>query len=221
MTVRHIDSRTGSRIGTAAPQGDAAPNDRPRSLIATGLIMGAVALTASACGSSSTSTPSPSAAATPKTVNISLVGKTDASKGPAGSFTSKEHWPAIAPSEIKVPKGATVVLTIKEYDSAATALLPGSAFNAVSGGTETVNGAATTTVSNANISHTFSIPELKINAPLTKAPEGGVSTIVYTFKADKAGTYAWRCFTPCGGEPGGMGGSMVTDGWMQGHLIVT
>ena len=75
-------------------------------------------------------------------------------------------------------------------------------------------------MSNANIAHTFSIPALGINVPLPKAPEGGVSTIVFTFKVDKAGTYAWRCFTPCGGDPKGMGGSMATKGWMQGNVIV-
>jgi hypothetical protein len=184
--------------------------------------MGAVVLTASACGSgSSTPATSPSAAAKPQTVNIDLVGKIDTNKGPAGTFTSKEHWPAMAPSEIKVPKGATVIVTVKEYDDAATALPAGSPYNAVAGGTETVNGKAATTVANADIAHTFSIPALQINAPLAKAADGGFSTTVFTFKADKAGTFDWQCFTPCGGDPAGMGGSMATNGWMKGHLIVT
>ena len=113
------------------------------------------------------------------------------------------------------------MLTIKEYDSAPTALPDGSPYNAVTGGTETVNGAAVTTVANADIAHTFTIPELGINVPLPKSPEGGVTTIVFTFKVDKAGTYVWRCFTPCGGDPKGMGGAMATKDWMQGNLIVT
>ncbi len=53
-----------------------------------------------------------------------------------------------------------------------------------------------------------------------KAAEGGFSTIVFTFTATKAGAYVWRCFTPCGGDPKGMGGSMATKGWMQGHVTV-
>jgi hypothetical protein len=206
------------------PDGVSAPNNKPRRLMVSGLsglILGAVALTASACGSTSTTTPAPAAPAKPKTVNITLVGKIDANKGPAGTFTSKEHWPAMAPSEIKVPKGATVVLTIKEYDDAPTALLAGSPYNAVAGGTQTVNGKATTTVSNKDIAHTFTVPALQINAPLSKAPADGFTTTVFTFKADKAGNFQWRCFTPCGGDPAGMGGSMATDTWMQGHLIVT
>jgi hypothetical protein len=202
MNVNHIDSR-------------------PMRMIGVGLIAGAVAVTASACGgSSSGATAAPKAAAAPKTVNIALVGKIDTDKGPAGSFTSKEHWPALSPSDITISKGDTIVLTIKEYDDAPTALVAGSPYNAVAGGTETVNGVPVTTVSNADIAHTFSIPELGINAPLPKAAEGGVATIVFTFKVDKAGAYVWRCFTPCGGDPKGMGGSMATKGWMQGNVTV-
>ena len=202
MNVKHIDSRAMRMIGV-------------------GLVASAVAVTASACGGSSPgATAAPKAAAAPKTVNIALVGKIDTNSGPAGSFTSKEHWPALSPSDITISKGDTIVLTIKEYDDAPTALPAGSPYNAVAGGTETVNGVPVTTVSNADISHTFSIPELGINAPLPKAAEGGVATIVFTFKVDKAGAYVWRCFTPCGGDPKGMGGSMATKGWMQGHVTV-
>ena len=194
-------------------------------LIGVGLIAGAVAVTASGCGSSSPGTPAAGGATTaavaPKTVNIDMIGKTDASKGPVGTFTSKEHWPAMAPSDLTFAKGDTVVLTIKEYDSAPTALPAGSPYNAVAGGTMTLDGVAATTVSNENIAHTFSIPDLGINVPLAKAPEGKFSTTVFTFKVDKAGTYTWRCFTPCGGDPKGMGGSMATKNWMQGNVVVS
>lgn len=204
MTVNHIDSKHMRLIGV-------------------GLIAGAVAVTASACGGSSASAPAAKAAAVvaPKTVNIDMIGKTDASKGPVGTFTSKEHWPAMAPSDLTFAKGDTVVLTIKEYDSAPTALPAGSPYNAVTGGTMTLDGAAATTVSNENIAHTFSIPDLGINVPLAKAPEGKFSTTVFTFKVDKAGTFSWRCFTPCGGDPKGMGGSMATKNWMQGSVVVS
>ena len=200
-------------------------DSRTHRKIVSGLIMGAVAATASACGGSSatpsTSATSPSVAAKAKTVNIELVGKIDADTGPAGTFTGKEHWPAMAPGDLKFAKGDNVVLTIKEYDDAPTALPAGSPYNAVAGGTETIDGTAATTVSNANIAHTFSIPELGINAPLAKAPEGGATTMVFTFKVDKSGAYTWRCLTPCGGDPNGMGGAMATKSWMQGNMIVT
>lgn len=218
-----IDSRTGSRTGTTAPHCEPVSTAKTHRMIVAGLIMGVVAVSASGCGGASPSTSAtPSAtASTPKTVNITMIGKIDADKGPAGTFTGKEHWPAMAPGDIKASVGDNVVLTIKEYDDAPTALPAGSPYNAVSGGTETIDGTAATTVSNRDIAHTFSIPELRINAPLAKAPEGGATTMVFTFKVDKAGTYTWHCFTPCGGDPNGMGGAMATDAWMQGHLIVT
>jgi hypothetical protein len=206
MTVNHIDSKHLRLIGV-------------------GLIAAAVAVTASACGGSSAGTPAAGGAkpavVAPKTVNIDMIGKTDASKGPVGTFTSKEHWPAMAPSDLTFAKGDTVVLTIKEYDSAPTALPAGSPYNAVAGGTMSLDGAAATTVSNENIAHTFSIPDLGINVPLAKAPEGKFSTTVFTFKVDKSGTFTWRCFTPCGGDPKGMGGSMATKNWMQGNVVVS
>jgi FtsP/CotA-like multicopper oxidase with cupredoxin domain len=192
-------------------------------VLVAGLIAGAVVVTGSACGSAaktSSAVKAPVKAAAPKIVNITAIGKIDTDTGPAGSFTSKEHWPAMAPSDLKVTKGDTVVLTVKEYDDAPTALPAGSPYNKVAGGTMTVDGVAGTTVSNANIAHTFSIPELGVNVPLTKAPEGKTTTTVFTFKVTKSGTYTWHCFTPCGGEPGGMGGSMATNGWMQGNLVV-
>jgi hypothetical protein len=189
-------------------------------MLVTGVVAGAVVLTGSAC--SSTSNPAASPTKASKTVSLSMVGKIDADTGPAGTFTSKEHWPAMAPSDLTFAKGDTVVLTIKEYDDAPTALPAGSPYNKVAGGTMTVDGFAETTVPNADIAHTFSIPELGINLPLTKAPGGGgFSTTVFTFKVDKSGTYTWHCFTPCGGAPNGMGGSMATNGWMQGRMTVT
>jgi hypothetical protein len=194
---------------------------KPLKMLAVGLIVGGVAISASACGGSKAGAVAPAAVAKAKTVNISMIGKIDADKGPVGTFTSKEHWPAMAPSDLTFGKGDTVILTIKEYDDAPTALPAGSPYGTVAGGTMTVDGLAGTTVSNANIAHTFSIPSLGINVPLTKAPDGGFSTTVFTFKVDKAGTYTWRCFTPCGGGADGMTGSMATKGWMQGNVIVS
>jgi hypothetical protein len=216
-SVKNINSR----IVTAASR------RKPLQMIGVGLIVATVAVSASACGGSSAGATAAPAATTAapvaKTVNIDMIGKIDADKGPTGTFTSKEHWPAMAPSDVTFAAGDTVVLTIKEYDDAPTALPAGSPYNAVAGGTMTLDGAATTTVSNENIAHTFSIPELGINVPLSKAPDGGFSTTVFTFTVakDKAGSYTWRCFTPCGGDPKGMGGSMATKDWMQGNVVVS
>ena len=202
MTVNHIDSK-------------------PLKMIAVGLMAGAVAVSASACGGTKAGAVSAAAPVKAKTVNIEMIGKIDADKGPAGTFTSKEHWPAMAPSDVTFAKGDTVVLTIKEYDDAPTALPAGSPYGTVKGGTMTVGGVAGTTVSNANISHTFTIAALGINVPITKAPEGGFSTTVFTFTVDKAGSYTWTCMTPCVGGADGMTGSMATKGWMKGNVIVS
>jgi len=212
--MNHIDSIDARR----------ASHRKPLRMIGVGLIVAAVAVTASACGGSSSDSSAPAgttAAPVAKTVNIDMIGKIDAETGEAGTFTGKEHWPSMAPSDLTFAKGDTVVLTIKEYDDMISALPAGSPYNDVKGGTMTVDGVATTTVSNENISHTFSIPELGINVPLVKAPEGKSSTTVFTFKVDKAGTYTWRCLTPCGGDPKGMGGAMATKGWMVGTITVT
>lgn len=203
-TVNHIDSR------------------KPLKMLAVGLMLGAVAVSATACGGTKAgAAPTAAPAVKSKTVNISMIGKIDTNKGPVGTFTSKEHWPAMAPSDVTFGKGDTVVLTIKEYDDAPTALPAGSPYGAVAGGTMTVDGVAGTTVTNANIAHTFTIAALGVNVPITKAPEGGVSTTVFTFKVDKAGTYVWSCMTPCGGGANGMTGSMATKGWMKGNVIVS
>jgi hypothetical protein len=203
MNVNHMESR------------------KPLKMLAVGLIVAGVAVSASACGGSKAGATAAAPVVKAKTVNISMIGKIDAAKGPVGTFTSKEHWPAMAPSDLTFGKGDTVVLTIKEYDDAPTALPAGSPYGKVSGGTMTVDGVAGTDVTNANIAHTFTIAALGINVPLTKAPEGGVSTTVFTFTVDKAGTYTWSCMTPCGGGADGMTGSMATKGWMKGNVIVS
>ncbi len=186
------------------------------------LLAGSAALSLAGCGGSATAKAStPKASAQPKTVNIEVIGKSDADSGAPGTFTSKEHWPAFAPSELSVPAGATVVLTVKEYDPGNTALAENSPYNAVQGGTETVDGNAVTSVANDQIAHTITIPQLGINIPLPKAPDKGFTTIVFTFKAPSAaGSYEWKCMTPCGADPNGMGGSMQADTWMRGHVVV-
>src|SRR5664279_4446860 len=142
---------------------------KPLKLLTVGLMMGAVAVSASACGGSKAGAAPAAPAAKAKTDNITMVGKIDATSGPVGTFTGKDKWPAMAPSDLTFGHGDTVVLTIKEYDDAPTALPAGSPYGTVAGGTMTVNGVAGTSVTNANIAHTFSIPSLGINVPLTKA----------------------------------------------------
>ena len=65
------------------------------------------------------------------------------------------------------------------------------------------------------IAHTFTIPSLGINIPI-----GTSSTVVAYLTIDETGTFQWFCMTVCGGGPDGLGGAMVTSGWMTGSLTV-
>jgi hypothetical protein len=167
-----------------------------------------------------------------KTDAVRLIGKIDADMGAMGTFTGKDGWPAVAPANIHVRAGATVVLTIREYDDMVTPLADNSPFLQVMGGTETVNGKRVTSVSNQQIAHTFTVPSLGINVPLPIAGMGGSmgsmtggdgpTTVRFTFHAPATpGTYLWLCATPCGTGPYGISGAMRLSGWMRGHLIVS
>jgi heme/copper-type cytochrome/quinol oxidase subunit 2 len=65
------------------------------------------------------------------------------------------------------------------------------------------------------IAHTFTIPSLGINVPVPVS-----STVVATFTLDKAGTFSWFCMTACGTGADGLGGAMITPGWMTGSVTV-
>ena len=153
---------------------------------------------------------------------VQMIGKIDADMGPMGTFTGKAGWPAMAPAEIHVRAGATVVLTIKEYDDMVTPVAGLSPFLRVMGGTETVNGKPVSSVGNGQLAHTFTIPSLGINAPLPVASMDGPATVRFTFRAPAVpGTYQWLCVTPCGTGPYGISGAMNSNGWMRGHLTVS
>ena len=169
------------------------------------------------------------AASHAETDHINLIGKIDADMGAMGTFTGKAGWPAMFPADIHVKAGATVVITIKEYDDMVTPVASLSPYLKVMGGTESVNGKPVTSVGNNEIAHTFTIPSLGINVPLPIASMGGPmgsmggpTTVRFTFRAPAAaGTYLWLCVTPCGTGPYGIAGAMHTDDWMRGHLIVS
>ncbi len=75
-----------------------------------------------------------------------------------------------------------------------------------------------TELTNKNIAHTITLADLGINIPIPIADESGPAVVEFTFTTGDAGTYQWRCMTPCGGGSKGMDGSMATDGWMRGSL---
>ncbi len=183
-----------------------------------------LAIGASACGSTTSASGSTAAAATaPTTVHLYTTiltgGMINNSNGPA-------QGPKYVPANMIVPKGARVVLTIISYDDGPTPFPNASSpYLTVSGGTETISGSPITSMSNAQIAHTFTIPSLGINAVIPAAPARGNGeympvTVTFTFTATKSGTFDWECLDPCGTGADGMGGAMATQGYMKGTLTI-
>jgi hypothetical protein len=148
-----------------------------------------------------------------------------------GDMIGHTEFPAFIPSDFTLPANATVVVTVTNFDDA-TALPKGSEKYAqvtgTDGGTMTVtlikaaypngDGAARTLtgLDPAAVSHTFTIPALGINVPI--APHARVTFTIHT---GAPGTYAWRCFDPCGAGPTGWGTAMAAmRGFMEGTLTV-
>lgn len=181
------------------------------------VLLGALGLGLAACGGSpAPAAPSAGAASSPivhETVTILT-----------GGMVKKKGWPLFVPPKLTVPANSTVRITVYNYDDGAE---PTTAANYLSvtgtvGGTETADGTSLSKVTADQVSHTFTIPALGLNAPIPVAPAPGKRSVTtFTFKVGKAGTYTWQCMTPCGGAPNGMGGAMATVGYMKGTLTVT
>ena len=149
----------------------------------------------------------------------------------SGTEPGKTDWPQFSPADITIPAGATVKLTIISYDNGTAPLPTGSpfghvwggdsTFGLVQGGTELSDGKPLTELPNSEVSHTFTVPGLLINVVIPAVPNGATTTtVVYTFRVLKRGTYEWLCAAPCGSGSMGMGGAMQTFGWMRGLVKV-
>ncbi|UOF91280.1 hypothetical protein LSG31_03205 [Fodinisporobacter ferrooxydans] len=183
-----------------------------------------LALTLAGCGSNGTTT----TAAAPASGTAKQT-QTVAAKPPVvhlymdimtGKMINKKGWPMISPADFKVPAGATIDLTIRNFDDGTAALPQDAAKYAKVAGTnnnnEKVNGKEITSLNPKDVSHTITFTQLGINIPIPVT-----STTEVTFKApDKPGTYAWQCLAPCGTGKTGMQGPMVTNGYMVGNMTV-
>jgi len=84
-------------------------------------------------------------------------------------------------------------------------------------------------------SHTFTIPDLGVSVPLKGVADDAKNqcsvapctlaeahtTITFTFRTGRRGTFRWQCFVPCAAAfVFGNGGPMQTMGWMDGQLKV-
>ena len=147
-----------------------------------------------------------------------------------GGMTDHPGWPQfVGGARINLPAHATVVLTIYSYDDGAAPLAKGLPYDKVEGtkgGTETVNGKTVSSIDNAKLAHTFTVPGMRLNIPIPVAPTVGKNdalvpeVVTATFTTGKAGTYTWQCYAPCGSGSSGDGGPMMAAGYMTGKVVV-
>jgi len=141
-----------------------------------------------------------------------------------GKMDGHPGWPRYTNRSLTVREGETVTLRITSFDDG-TAPLTGAqmmydAVQGTVGGIETVDGKAVSSVPNADVAHTFTVVGLGLNMPVPAAPTGGSVTVVARFVAERAGTFVWQCYAPCGSGENSMGGPMSTMGWMEGTVRV-
>jgi hypothetical protein len=179
------------------------------------LAAGALAVLA-ACGSASAAK-TPVATTTHLTLDILPVKP----GGPA------DDWPAYMPSSsTALPANTVVTVTIRNFDVGDDAMPAGSPLLQVQGttnGSASADGKSYTSLDPQRISHTFTIPQLKLNVPIPGDPVGDANNVAVTFSfrtPAKAGTYTFQCFVPCGTGTSGFDGPMSTLGYMRGTVTV-
>lgn len=144
-------------------------------------------------------------------------------------------WPILSPAFFWLPAFALVTMTINCYDNGPSPLLPGmegyskvygtvgnsaiyamnARFEKASKGVGQIAPGVHSEVPNAMIAHTFTVPAMKLNVPVTAE-----QTATFMFYTDKPGMYEWVCMAPCGVGEKGMGGPMVVPGFMRGYMFV-
>jgi hypothetical protein len=149
-------------------------------------------------------------------------------KNPAGKWVHS--------TILRVPAHSVVNVTIYQYDTATGLRNPfWSLPEGIIGGTMTVDGKPLKYLNPDLASHTFAIPDLGVTVPLKGVPDNAKNqcsaapctlaqahtTVTFSFRTGKRGTYRWQCFVPCAaGFILGFGGPMQTLGWMDGLLQV-
>jgi len=133
-----------------------------------------------------------------------------------------------------VPAHSLVQVTIYQYDTATGLRNPFlSQVRGTTGGVMAVNGTTLRALPPDDASHTFTIPDLGVSVPLKGVADDAKNqcsvapctlaeahtTITFTFRTGRRGTFRWQCFVPCAAAfVFGNGGPMQTVGWMEGPL---
>jgi hypothetical protein len=136
----------------------------------------------------------------------------------------------------QVPAHALVRVTVLQYDTATGLRNPfWSQVRGTVGGTMTVDGRTTNALPPDDASHTFAIQDLGVSVPLKGVADNAPNqcsvapctlaqahtTVTFTFRTGKPGTFRWQCFVPCAASfVLGNGGPMQSIGWMDGYLKV-
>ena len=101
-------------------------------------------------------------------------------------------------------------------DSTVNSTITGSQANPT--GISVSGGSMASNISASEASHTFTIAlgaGSTINIPVADS-----ATVSASFYINQTGTYSWACWDACGFGANGMGGSMMTPGWMMGSVYV-
>ncbi len=147
-----------------------------------------------------------------------------------GGIAGHPDWPAFVDSrQIELPANAKVVLTITSFDDGSAPLPKNLEFydkvSGTKGGTETVDGKTVSSVANADVAHTFTVPGIGLNMVIPAAKDaksGGVTPAVVTasFTTTKSGSFTWQCYAPCGSGKNGSAGAMAAPGYMTGEVVI-
>ena len=122
--------------------------------------------------------------------------------------------PGPSNNNVTIPLGVPVTFIITNLDTAVLENYTGKAsveftiYNNTDSGQAVSHYSQGQAISPLQISHTFSVPRLKIDIPI---PPDTIVTFTYTFTSP--GVYEYMCDTPCG--PG-----MGLVGYMNGYVIV-
>jgi hypothetical protein len=136
-------------------------------------------------------------------------------------------WPAFlangkSSARIVLPAHALVTVELRSYDDGA-APTPAhfAAVDGTVGGVVRIGGKAVKGVAPKDVSHTFTVVGLDLNAPVP-AVTGKKKFLTETFQfvTGAPGTWEWQCYAPCGTGKTGWDGPMITPGYMMGTLVV-
>ena len=138
-----------------------------------------------------------------------------------------DNYAAYVPTTLVImPANSLVSVTIRNFDLDATPLAADSPYTRVQGtvgGVAYADGTAYTVLDRRVVAHTFTVPDLHLNVPISGHAAAGKHYVTVTFsvRTGAPGVYAWRCHAPCGDGSDGLDGPMSDDTYMRGTLLIT